>query len=924
MHLRLGATIASGSQVPSRASTHSSKNAAAEKLLEPIIEDYATTSSSEEGESMAFMSNQPDNNEMGRAADNDVDLLGNPTTLLIFNYLNDHGAQVYTNERNEFAVLVNDQGKTLSHPNAVYVSDQGDHYMDARRFKFLKTNRPTDLNQWGNLVKGSRATSEPPIAPEKAASRVAFDRASRPMPAPSTPPLVHPYRNNAPAPSAATSPYLQGHLSPRPIASAYGKAILTSIPVTRVYNDQNTSVLYEDTQKDLYITALLPNGFYPPSVTMNIYESQGGRSFEYIDDWTNVYTKATSDDVKYLTWHGIPIKKRNMGNLPYIGSTAPFNPVPKPTMSGHIRHLNQNTYYPQTEEDAINHLGGSLSHLGFGNNVIPSHRGATNPIPSRPTNLYGPHMHRMGDSQPGLRAPRPNASASVPFARAYTPRIVECTPALDEPNNMFGPNAYRHPRLGRLKKKEVRPSHLQRLCKSFDGSGDPYDHVARFCQVLHAEEVDEVHTMVQGFGLTLEGKALQWFRSLGNSMLYDFEVLIAAFIKENTKTGIKHNTLTQILDFKQREKETIKDAIARLKSLISRCPLREMPAEDRLISCFLEGLTDRSLHMQLIGQKHIRLDDCFDDALLYEDNCNLGRANQAIDNAVESSHASGQVNQEAIADLVMKKIRHERMNLMNRERAYPRAYVCGVCSGNHPTGTCMKEGNALSSGLIWCEICKRYGSHGTNSCFFKARVQQQQQSEQRGYQNRGNPLVGGNLKRSALVLGTQPPLPGAAAVRYVDVASNEATNTQDLVPVGTYYEEEYNFNDYYSDPIYDDHQQLMMVGQRPPNNYGRVQPSIGRGRNPPPQGLGPCFKCGSMDHWARDCPKETQPHVDWPRVERHCPGCHVDHLSKDCPSKPVAATAGPSTSSLNFVEIIPSPSTSGIDEVASLRVVTRA
>ncbi|MCO5588037.1 hypothetical protein L7F22_041991 [Adiantum nelumboides] len=727
------------------------------------------------------MMNQPESSELHRASDNDVDLLGNPTTLLVFNYLNDHGAQVFTNERNEFAILVNDQGETQSHPNVVYISDQGDHYMDARGFKFLKTNRPNDLNKWGNLVQGSRAASEPPRALEKGTSKVGFDVASRPMPAPSAPPLVHPYRNNAPAPSAATSPYLPGHLSPRPIAITYGKAILTSMPVTRVYNDQNFSVLYEDAQKDLYVMMLLPNGFYPPTVTMNVYESQGGRSFEYVDDWANVYAKATNDDVKYLTWHGIPIEKRHMGNLPYIGSAAPFNPMRKPTMSGHARH------------------------------------------------------------------------------------------------------------------------------------------------VLHAEEVDEVHTMVQGFGLTLEGKALRWFQSLGNSMLYDFEVLIAAFIKENTKTGIKHNILTQILDFKQREKETVKDAIARLKSLISRCPLREMPAEDCLISCFLEGLTDRSLHMQLIGQKHIRLDNCFDDALLYEDNCNLGRASLATENAVESNHASGPMNQEAIADLVMKKIRHERMNLMNRERAYPRAYVCGACSGNHPTGTCMKEGNTLSSGLIWCEICKRYGSHGTNSCYFKARVQQQQQSKQRGYQNRGNPSVGGNLKRSVPVLRTQPPLPGAAAVRYVDVASNEATNTQDLVPVGTYYEEEYNYNDYYSDPIYDDHQQqLMMVGQRPPNNYGRVQPGIGRGRNPPPQGSGPCFKCGSMDHWARDCPKETQPHMDWPKVERYCPGCHVDHLSKDCPSKPVAAMAGPSTSSLNFVEIIPSPSTSGIDEAASLRVVTRS
>ena len=84
-------------------------------------------------------------------------------------------------------------------------------------------------------------------------------------------------------------------------------------------------------------------------------------------------------------------------------------------------------------------------------------------------------------------------------------------------------------------------------------------------------------------------------------MLYDFKILIDAFIKENTKTEIKHSTLTQILHFKQTEKETVRDAIGKLKALILRCPPREMLAEDRLILCFLESLRDRNLYVQLFG-----------------------------------------------------------------------------------------------------------------------------------------------------------------------------------------------------------------------------------------------------------------------------------------------------------------------------------
>ena len=77
-------------------------------------------------------------------------------------------------------------------------------------------------------------------------------------------------------------------------------------------------------------------------------------------------------------------------------------------------------------------------------------------------------------------------------------------------------------------------------------------------------------------------------------MLYDLEILIDVFIKKKVKTGIKHNTLTQVLDFKQKEKETVRDAIGRLKALILRCLPREMPAKDRLISCFLERYPARS------------------------------------------------------------------------------------------------------------------------------------------------------------------------------------------------------------------------------------------------------------------------------------------------------------------------------------------
>ena len=56
-------------------------------------------------------------------------------------------------------------------------------------------------------------------------------------------------------------------------------------------------------------------------------------------------------------------------------------------------------------------------------------------------------------------------------------------------------------------------------------------HVAYYKQLIFAEGVSDVHTMVQGFCLTMEGRALSWFQTLKPSVLYDFETLIKHLIE---------------------------------------------------------------------------------------------------------------------------------------------------------------------------------------------------------------------------------------------------------------------------------------------------------------------------------------------------------------------------------------------------------
>ena len=67
-------------------------------------------------------------------------------------------------------------------------------------------------------------------------------------------------------------------------------------------------------------------------------------------------------------------------------------------------------------------------------------------------------------------------------------------------------------------------------------------------------------------------------------MLYDFETLVKHFIESYTKIGIKHNTVTQILSFQQKDNETIKECIDRLCQYIVRCPASETAKPRTILS----------------------------------------------------------------------------------------------------------------------------------------------------------------------------------------------------------------------------------------------------------------------------------------------------------------------------------------------------
>ena len=72
------------------------------------------------------------------------------------------------------------------------------------------------------------------------------------------------------------------------------------------------------------------------------------------------------------------------------------------------------------------------------------------------------------------------------------------------------------------------------------------------------EKVYDLHTLVEGFVLTMEGKALTWFQTLKTTNYSSFMKLAKEFMAEHTKSGLKNDVLSQIYQFTQGFNETIR------------------------------------------------------------------------------------------------------------------------------------------------------------------------------------------------------------------------------------------------------------------------------------------------------------------------------------------------------------------------------
>ena len=58
--------------------------------------------------------------------------------------------------------------------------------------------------------------------------------------------------------------------------------------------------------------------------------------------------------------------------------------------------------------------------------------------------------------------------------------------------------------------------------------------------MARVRKAHNLHTLLEGFGLTMEGRVLSWFQTLKAAKYYSFTMLAI----ENTKSGLKNDVLS--------------------------------------------------------------------------------------------------------------------------------------------------------------------------------------------------------------------------------------------------------------------------------------------------------------------------------------------------------------------------------------------
>src|SRR3954464_1811957 len=120
------------------------------------------------------------------------------------------------------------------------------------------------------------------------------------------------------------------------------------------------------------------------------------------------------------------------------------------------------------------------------------------------------------------------------------------------------------------------------LANRYIGEGHPGEHLqylSQLCYLFKLAGVTMEFIMKKLFSVSLKDKASDWYKVLNNSDLLEWPELMSLFYAKFYPLREIHQDRNYIYNFWSRDGESIAQAWGRLKSLMLKCPIHEIPKE---------------------------------------------------------------------------------------------------------------------------------------------------------------------------------------------------------------------------------------------------------------------------------------------------------------------------------------------------------
>jgi hypothetical protein len=130
-------------------------------------------------------------------------------------------------------------------------------------------------------------------------------------------------------------------------------------------------------------------------------------------------------------------------------------------------------------------------------------------------------------------------------------------------------------------------------CHLGDGTVHPGDHlllIHELCELFKCAGISSSQVKRKLFSLSLKGRAVEWYRLLKDGPSIGCEEIVPLFYSKFYPPSEIHKDQKQIYNFWPHDGESIAQAWGRLKSLMLKCPIHELPS-NIVINKFYARLT---------------------------------------------------------------------------------------------------------------------------------------------------------------------------------------------------------------------------------------------------------------------------------------------------------------------------------------------